>query len=208
VLRIAPGHRHEPRHPLDHLVKSRVILERTGEAETVHGCNDEPRVELFYSSSRESQLVECSQFEIFDEDVGVHDESFENLAAFWRVEVEADRPFVTVDGIEVQAVAVLEWRPAAGRVAALCALDLDDAGAHVREQRCAVRARERATEVDDDNPVERLYHHAADDATPLSARIHDSIRSVGIAGGSPVILSAMGGSPSLVGTRTTMFARS
>ncbi len=45
-------------------------------------------------------------------------------------------------------------------------------------------------------------------ATFFRVSIHDSICSVGMAAGSPVIRRAIGGTPSLVGMDTTMFARS
>ena len=72
------------------------------------------------------------------------------------LEIERQALLVAVDAEEIRAFFADERRsPAARIVSPAGLLDLDDARAHVGEQHRAVRARENARQVDDEQAVER-----------------------------------------------------
>ena len=110
---------------------------------------------------------EAAGLEILDQHVGFGREPAHDLAALGLLEIDRDRAFAAVAGVEiggVEPLAVLafeERRPPAARVVARSRpLDLDDVGAEVGERLTRPRPGEDAGEFDDFHVLQAVSRRA------------------------------------------------
>jgi hypothetical protein len=99
--------------------------------------------------------------EVLDEHVGAREQALEERAVAGFVQVEREALLAAVHRLEVGGLAGDERTDAARVVAGRGALDLEDARAEVGEHERAVRTREDAREIEDEDPVERSRRAAA-----------------------------------------------
>ena len=134
---------------MDDRIVSGLQASRSGLAVAGNRAVDQARVQRPHRLVAESQFVETSGLEVFDEDVGLRQQGTQVGRALRVLEVEPDAPLAAIDADEIGAPRAHEWRPAAGVVAFGRFFDLDDVGAHVAEEHGAERTGEDTREVDD-----------------------------------------------------------
>src|SRR5437660_11549261 len=104
----------------------------------------------------ELELSERAGPEVLDDDVALGDESVEEGAAGWPLEIDRDALLVAIDAQKICALALDEGRTPRARIVAFSRLlDLDHARAHVGKQHGAVRTREHARQIENGDTLER-----------------------------------------------------
>ena len=118
----------------------------------------------------EAELGQSADLEILDQHVGAGGELAHDALAFRGLEIELDRAFAAVGGMEIggaemPAVGRLDERrpPAAGIVAGALALDLDDVGAEIGENLPGPGPRQDA------GKLEHAYHRSTAPASTYSS---------------------------------------
>jgi hypothetical protein len=86
---------------------------------------------------------------VLDQDVGVGDEPLDHLDAEGRAQVRRHRFLAAIDGLVIQADAVLDLAPAAHFIAVAGPFDLDHVGPEIREEHRAQRRGQEIGDVDD-----------------------------------------------------------
>jgi hypothetical protein len=119
---------------------------------------DDRRLERADVVVTETQAVHHAGPVVLDDDIGGLDERAGLLDIAGILQIERDRALVAIERGEVLAVAVGDGRPRAQRIAALRMLDLDDIGAHVRQQHAAIRPGGDVAKLDDPDSLKRLIH--------------------------------------------------
>ena len=153
------GDAHQAALGLNHRVVAGFLPSRSRLTEARDGTVDQRPVSLRERGVIEAHPGQRSRPEVLDEHVALRDEPIENGAPVRRLEVQGDAFLVAVDAEKIRALAADERRaPAARVVAAARLLDLDDAGAHVREHHRAVRARQDPGQIEHGHAVEWRSH--------------------------------------------------
>ena len=149
---------HQPAFGLNHRVVPGFMRPGTGLTEAGNGTHDQLRMLRCERCVVEPDPGQRARPEILDHHVALRDQPVENRAPFRILEVEGDAFLVPVDAEKVRAFAADERRaPAAGVVALPRLFDLDDAGAHVRENHRAVRPREHAGQIENGSAFKWLH---------------------------------------------------
>ena len=145
------GHVREAAHHLHDLVERRAVVVGPGQ-ESLVAHVDEPRVRLRQRRVVEAVLDHRARLEVLDDDVGARRDPPRDGRAVGMMQVGRDALLVAVEHRE-EAGAGAEQPP---RALAVDRLDLDDLGAHVREDHAARRAHDHVRELDDAQAGERL----------------------------------------------------
>ena len=153
AVRVA-GDGHEPGHALHQQVVTGHGATTLGSEPRDAGVN-QVRPALGDRSGVEPESFQATRLEVLHENVrGIHD-LVGDLQISRVFEIQHHRMLVAVHGQEIGADAVSMGRyPLAGIVTA-GPFDLDDRGAHVRQEHGAVRSRENAGEISNDHSAER-----------------------------------------------------
>src|SRR5207302_250508 len=120
---------------------------------------DQARVLLVQAGVVEAVAVQDARPEVLGHHVGFLEQPEDDLLAFGLGEVESDALLATIEGHEEMTLASrsagARARALARVVATVGVLDLDDLGAHIREDLRAKGTGNHAREVDDANSGER-----------------------------------------------------
>src|SRR4051812_10674079 len=128
------GGAHRPAHRLRNVFIRLEVRVRSGGAETLDRAHDNLRIDLADLLPGKAEALEHAWAEVLHDDVALLQEVDEYLLALARLHVDGDRALVAVEHREVERVGVRHVAQlAAGRIP-LRILELDDVGAHPREQ--------------------------------------------------------------------------
>ena len=108
----------------------------------------------------ESQPLGSAGREVLQEDVGLVDQASDDVAALLALEVDGQRFLAAVEPHEVRAGAMDDMVVATREIAAVDALDLDDACPEIGEVTGGKRCGDRLLDRDDRHPLERKGHDA------------------------------------------------
>ena len=156
--------RHQPRPRLREQVESGQLRLRPDAPAARDRRRHQTRVLLAKARQVEAKPRQAARQEVLDENVGPPCEKPHRLAAGERSEVESNRLLVPVDRKKVgrEAALLVDGRPPTPRHVALPGmLDFDHPGSQIPEQHRAVRAREHAGQIEDEDSLERGGHYRA-----------------------------------------------
>ena len=154
------GDAHDPGLALEERVVTSAVGERADAPVAADRAVDEPRVPLAQGRVAKPTALGGARAQALDDHVGAAGELEQSGEAVRVGEVEGERALAGVRRQEEHSVlAPGGWAPAPGLVAPVGTLDLDDVGAEHAQDLGAVRPRERAAQIEDADPGERLERH-------------------------------------------------
>ena len=158
---IVDHHAEKSAERLGHRVVARTVGVGAARAEATDGAVHEPRVDLQQLFNARPETFRGSGPEILDVDVGLADETLEELAVRALLHVERHAALVAVIGLKVRRVLTA----LVGAVGvALGAFDLDDVGAEVRQHHPGARTGDEGALLDHANACQcrcRILHASA-----------------------------------------------
>ena len=145
---LVPGHRHQPAHALDDLVKPRALGVRPVLAKARDAGQHQARVDFGERLVVQAQLGLDIGAPVFNQHVGVFDQAHQDLVGARLFEVQRHGPLVAVDVLKIPAFAVGGKHGLVG-VHTRRRLDAHHIGAKVGEHAHTVGAGAHAREVQD-----------------------------------------------------------
>ena len=155
-----PGYADQAALRLDHEVERRPVAVGTVLSEARNRTINDAGMPGACARVVDAELLDRPDPKILQHDVGVLEETKEEVLALRMFEIDLDAALVPVQADEVRRLALVERRsPGARDVAVSGRFDLDDLGAVVAEHRRRKRSRQRVSQIQNRDVVER--HHDA-----------------------------------------------